>query len=432
MPGDLTTWQLLLSPACDQLRTAAAQTDPANVTEVARLRKLPNATAPLVAAALDLSLARRKAAAKFPPDLAATIVADPHGMEMASSLRAATHKAQRFASSGASHIADLCCGIGADALALRRADLRVTAIDIDPVRAWMAAHNADCESIVADVTATDALPQADAFHLDPARRTESSASTPARRTFDLRDHLPPPEAWLALIERQKTVHPHTPLRAAIKLGPGTDLSHLAALFPSDLPLQLEYISERGRLTQAVLWLGQLAASPTDPQQQSPPPLRATLLTHDAANTLAGEAAPLPPRTRALDSARYLHEPDPSLERAQLLHLIAAQHALEEFHPNLGLLISEHAATTPWLSTFEILHADTWSDRRAHAWLAAHGGGIVEVKTRGKAVDPDPIQRQLSGTGPNPFVIFILKLHSPTHADNRQMLICRRCAPAQSP
>ena len=132
-------WEsVLANPA---LLAAAEKCDPADVAKVAQLRK--KGTAPEVKLALDLVIARKKAAVKLPAELAAGIFADPQAVEQASSWKVASWKARRFAAvaSGAP-VFDLCCGAGFDTLAFADAGLRVEACDLDPVRAWMAGRNA--------------------------------------------------------------------------------------------------------------------------------------------------------------------------------------------------------------------------------------------------------------------------------------------------
>src|SRR5690625_686933 len=70
----------------------------------------------LAAAVLTQSRLRAKAAAKF-GELAAGMLFTPAGLEQATRLPVAAHHAQRYRAADARHIADLTCGIGADAMA---------------------------------------------------------------------------------------------------------------------------------------------------------------------------------------------------------------------------------------------------------------------------------------------------------------------------
>lgn len=365
------------------LRLAAAS-DPSEVASVSRLRK--NYSAPQVGVALELIKARRKAIAKFPAH-ADALMADVAGVEQATSLTAATHKAQRLLEAGVRGVTDLCCGIGGDAMGLAAAGLDVVATDRDPVRAWMAGHNAGCVSRVADAESLldeSASPDT-ALHLDPARRTG------AGRVFRLADYQPDPATIHALLTRFPD--------AGVKLSPAVNLTELEEQLPDAVALgEVEFISEAGRLVQAVLWTGRLRTRPRNPQART-----ATLLIDGRAHTLTGT----PDEAGFGFPERYLYTVDAAAERAGLLHLFG----LPAIHPRLGLLTADAIVDNPWLTGFELLAELPYSaknPKKIKAWLADHDGGIVEIKTRGKAVDPDPLQRALRGSGSTPYTLFILR------------------------
>ncbi len=383
-----SVWRELTEPRHAELVAAAAGCDAHDPAQVQRLRRL--ADPPLATAALQLAAARRKAAAKF-PDHAQTLLADAVGVEQATSRPVADHKAGRFADRGG-RVLDLCCGIGGDAMSLHRAGLPVLAVDREPLRAWMCQRNADCDAAAADVTALDL--QHSAFHIDPARRN------PTRRLHRFADHEPGPAALLHLLRRNPT--------GAVKLSPAVDLDEL-----SDLGFrgEVEFISEQGRLVQAVLWTGDLQRAPRS----------AALLTATGAHRVAGEPATPP----VAPIRRYIHTADPALERAGLLHTLH----LPLVHPALGLLTDDHPHASPWLTPFEVLEHVPYRLNKLKAWLAAHDAGAVEVKTRGRAVDPDPLQRELQrrAVGATPYTLFILRW------DRRLMAtITRRVSSTQTP
>ena len=70
--------------------------------------------------------------------------------------------------------------------------------------------------------------------------------------------------------------------------------------------------------------------------------------------------------------------------------------------------------------YEVLAQLPWRPRKVKAWLQANDGGIVQVKTRGKAIDTDAVQRQLRGNGAEPYTVFGLRLGTP-----RIAIIARR-------
>jgi len=124
----LTTLDALRSPAGEAALLEAATLAPdeaAYLKAHERLRK--RYPADLAQAAIETVLLRRKAARKF---------AHPEGMfftrdalEQATTEPLARYRAARFAGLGV--VADLCCGIGGDALALARV-AHVIAVDRDP------------------------------------------------------------------------------------------------------------------------------------------------------------------------------------------------------------------------------------------------------------------------------------------------------------
>ena len=343
------------------------------VSDIARLRdRWP---ADMVHAALDLHAARRRAAGKFgPASRAATLWSDDEGVQMASSPHAARYKAERFRSllGDAAGIVDLCCGIGGDLMGMTESGLDALGVDADPCRAWMASKNTGCGTLAAD--ALDARVPDHPFHLDPGRRTD------AGRTHDTDAYAPSPDVWDAVIDKHGT--------GCIKLNPGVR--------PSDLPSGgLEILSERGRLTQALVWTGSLATASR----------RATRLDDRGAASIEGE----PERTdEAHPIDDWIATVDPSVERADLIPALLRDSGAAPVHPGTGLVTSDRPIDHPMLTWFRVLDAFRYDERTAKAALASHGAGVVEVKTRDKLVDPDSVQRRLRGSGGETLTLFVLR------------------------
>lgn len=409
---NLSTWQTLVEPAHEELLRVAADTNPRDVAAVDRLRKL-TPDRDLIHAALQLAEARRKAIPKF-GKRAATLWADPQGVEMASSSIAAAHKAHRFRDCPAhTPIIDLCCGIGGDAMQLGETAMPVTAVDLDPVRAWMAGRNARCASLVADAKHVDV--EHAAIHIDPPRRT--SASGGVSRLWRLSDLHPGADEMRALFGRARG-------GGAIKLGPGVDHAEVRARFPRS---ELEIISENGTLTQAVVWIGE--AMRTRPGQAC-----ATLLqghpddrpaswlarTIQIRGTPDERPAPIAADNRPL---RYLFEPDDTVERARLQHVLCDTVHVPLLHPALGLLTADALIDHPMLTPFEVIDTLPWNTKRIREALAAYNAGIVEVKTRGGIVNPDHVQHDLRGTGDEMLTVFVLRFDRELRA-----IIARRLTP----
>ena len=191
-------------------------------------------------------------------------------------------------------VADLCCGIGGDAIALARAGIRVLAVDRDPLTAQAARANADALGLAglvevreADVTEVDTASY-DAVFVDPARRGGRG------RIFDPEAYSPP-LSWAVQAARKA---PH----AALKVAPG--IPHDAV--PAEA--EAEWVSDGGDVKEAVLWFG-----------TEPGAVRATLLP--GPRTLLSRGLP-DPQVRPV--GRYLYEPDGAVIRAHLVAEVAEQ------------------------------------------------------------------------------------------------------------
>src|ERR1700722_7945058 len=163
---------VLLTPQGQELlsRLAAAGAAATTLALAERLRReYPPA---LVAAAMAQQDLRRAAGAKF--TRAAQMLFTRAGYEQSSSERIARYRAARLAQAG--RVADLCCGIGGDLIALASAS-DVLAVDRDATQARLALHNAGGYGRAAG--AMPAFPDGrdiplaglDALFIAPARRS---------------------------------------------------------------------------------------------------------------------------------------------------------------------------------------------------------------------------------------------------------------------
>lgn len=369
-PGGLAEWRALVTERARALLAgigAIDDLDGLRPSDVDRLRAI--GPAELVAPALELVRARRRATRRI--EGAERLVLDVEGVEQASGTAVARHKARRFSTLAPHGVVDLCCGVGGDAIELRaalpQAALRV--VDIDPVRAWMAAHNAGAEAVHGD--AAEQLLGGAAFHVDPARRVAGGGRR-LRRIADYRPGLPVLARLVA-----------SGAAGAIKLGPGVALDEV----PSGPATELEVIGERGSLVQAVSWCGGLASAPG----------QRTATRLDDRLTFSGVPRSL--RGRADGGVgRYLLVADPALERAGLLGTRAPE-GFAEVAPGLGLLTGDGAVDDPWFRAFEVVEGPLpWREKRLKEVLRAHDAGTVRVKVRGRVADANAAEVALSGEG----------------------------------
>lgn len=396
---DVSVWEQLA--AMPDAQAAAAAVDSRDAASVARLRKRFDAD--VVAAALELADARRKAGgtsggapAKFAR--APELWCDVQGVEQASDDAVARWKAQRMREvlGAGAEISDICCGIGGDAMALAAAGLRVTAIDLDARRAWMAARNAGCASRVTDAESLDLA--GIALHADPARRDERGGT----RSWNIDDHQPG-RAWMERAFTQARA-------AAIKFSPGVDRREFGALVDrlggavrgADI-LEWEFIESRGTLVQAVAWSGAFARDAGK--------TRATvLLAGGAAHTIVG--MPDDARADRLGAFRdpragaFLCEPTPALERAQLLTEAARGFDACEVTRGMGLVESTAPIAGPWFESFEIVCESTVRADALAAAMRAHGLAPRSVRVRGNAADANAITRALGCNPKGDGVVFV--------------------------
>ena len=141
------------------------------LTIISRLRKA-GYSATLVTEVVTQARLRTRAKAKF-GDFAKEMLFTEAGLEQATRLQVAAIHAERFRQKGFTTVADLGCGIGADALAFASLGLSVTAIEQDAHTAALASFNLapfpNATVSVGDAQNAD-LSAFDAIWLAPARR----------------------------------------------------------------------------------------------------------------------------------------------------------------------------------------------------------------------------------------------------------------------
>ncbi|MFF7210418.1 methyltransferase domain-containing protein [Streptomyces sp. NPDC008238] len=374
---DLDAFSALLTDEGQLLLASLRDYDPAaELATATRLRREHDAG--LVAAALTQARLRQRAAAKFGED-AYRMYFTPEGVEQSTRASVARHRAERFAALGVRRLADLCCGIGGDAVPLARAGVQVLAVDRSPLTCAVARANAEAlglsgliEVRCADVTET-AVDGCDAVFADPARRGGRG------RIFDPEAYSPP-LSWAVAAARK------APL-AALKVAPG--IPHEAV--PEDA--EAEWVSDHGDVKEAVLWFG-----------TAPGARRATLLPSGASLPAAG----LPdPRVRPV--GRWLYEPDGAVIRAHMVADVAAQVGGGLIDATIAYVTSDEPHTTPWATAYEITDVLPFNLKRLKALLREREVGVLTVKKRGSAVEPEEVRRRVKPQGPNAATVFLTRV-----------------------
>lgn len=371
---DLATFEQLLSPAGQLLLDEVAQRAGVE-SDLALGTRLRKTYAPaLVAAAVTQHHLRGKAVPKFGAD-AARMHFTHDALEQSTRMPVAAHRAGRLASTGATSVVDLGCGIGGDLIALARAGLRVRGVELDPVRAAIAGANLraldlDGEVICADAQTVEVGPDEVAF-IDPARRDGRG------RTFSTSD-LQPPWDWV----RQLLAG-----RAVAKLMPG--LAHNAV--PSGV--EAEWVSDGGSLVEACLW-GTPFATATR---------RATVLPSGDGLVSTGEPVAV------ADIGTYLYEPDDAVIRAGLVSELAATIGGWLPDPHIAYVSSDAAHTTPLARGFRIIDELPFREKPLKAALQVRRVGTLTVKKRGVDIVPEELIRRLKLKGPNTATVIMTRM-----------------------
>ena len=327
------------------------------VRTVAALRKAGHSPG-LVAAVMGQARLRARASSKFGP-FAATMLFTEAGLEQATRLSVAALHAGRFQRAGIGWVADLGCGIGADALALAALDIEVTAVERDEVTAAIAAYNLASWSNArvehGDAESAD-LSGVGGVYLDPARRDG------ARRLADPADWSPSLDFAFGLAERLPT---------GVKLGPGIDRD----LIPAEAEAQ--WVSVDREVVELGVWFGTLAR----------PGVRRSALVvgeHGTAELVAAADSDDEP---AGSLGEYLYEPDGAVIRARLIGDLARSLGGRMLDPTIAYVTADTATATPFAACFRVVEDFPLDKKVLKKEVAARGIGTLEIKKRGVDIDP---------------------------------------------
>jgi len=383
---------LLSPPGQEALARVAELYDdaarPALAIAEALRREYPAELAAAAMAQYELRLSARE---KFSRAMEMLFTRD--GYEQASSETIARHRAARFAA--ASRVADLCCGIGGDLIALaasaRQAKAAVLAVDRDPVHARLAVHNTGVYGVAGQVRACVAdvrdiaLHGVDAVFIDPARRAGT-------QRFRAGVSQPPLDWCLGLTERVPAV--------CVKAAPGLP----AELIPPGW--EAEFIADRRDLKEAVLWSPAFATAAR----------RATVLP--AGDTLAAQPGAQGDPVPVTEPGEYLLDPSPAVTRAGLVEDLARLAGARKIDPRIAFLTADSDLSTPFARTLRVVESAPWNEKRFAVRLRELGVGAADIRRRGLAGDVDQIRRRLKLNGPRRATLVITRV-----SDKPWGLIC---------
>jgi len=377
-----------------RLAVAAGDTATSPLALAEKLRR--EYPADLVAAAMTQRDLRRAAEAKF--SRAAEMLFTRAGLEQSSSETIAAYRADRLKNAGR-RVADLCCGIGGDLIALAKAS-EVLAVDRDETHARLARHNAAVYGRAQRVTAVVAdvrdikLTGVDAVFIDPARRSgPDTASAGTARRFRAGLSEPPLDWCVALTSQVEAV--------CIKAAPGLP----EELIPPGW--EAEFIAEARDLKEAVLWSPSLTGASG--------PRRATVLApfQDGAaphsqTLVARPGDPVPLR----EPGEYLLDPNPAVTRAGLVEDLARDLGEDaaKIDPRIAFLTLDRDAQTPFARTLRVRYSAPWHEKSFAKRLRELEVGAVDIRRRGLAGDVDQIRRHLKLEGKNRATVVITRVN----------------------
>ncbi len=321
-----------------------------------KLRKIYSVEA--VTAALETSLLRRAAQAKFPQ--ASQLYFSREALEQATPWLVANYRQRHFAAG--SRLADLGCSVGGDALALAQS-CHVLAIDREPLRLAMLAANAQALGLSNQIAIQEAdfttleFAGYDGLFIDPARRSNG------KRIWDVEQYQPP----LSTLERWRK---QVPIHGA-KVAPGIPDDAVPAGY------DLEFISLDGDLREASLWWR---------EGQAGGQRKAVVLHSDGAeHSLI--AQPEQPAAALSEPCAYFYEPDPAVIRAHAVADLAAQHNLAQFDASIAYLTSDNLVQSPLLRGWQIEQWMPFNLKALRHELQAREIGRVTVKNVDRQLRP---------------------------------------------
>ncbi|WP_432476802.1 THUMP-like domain-containing protein [Nocardioides sp. GXQ0305] len=361
---DLDAFRWLLTDDGQQLLAAATSVEGDELTIQRELRR--QASPEQVAAALTQVELRRRAAAKFGAE-AARMYFTPDGLEQATRLSVARHRAARLGAASVSTLVDLGCGIGGDLVAAAAAGITAAGVDLDPVRVAVAEANLAALGVpgavmVADATTVDTTPF-DVAYADPARRSARG------RTWSVDDWEPPWSFVEALLRRD----------SCVKVAPGVPHE----LLPEGV--EAEWVSDHGEVKEAALWSGRLATTAR----------RATVIGDGGLATLTDEDDP---GAGVREVGDFLYEPDGAVIRAGLVTAVAAGVDGGLVDEHIAYLTSDASYRTPFARGYRVLERLPYREKQLRAALRERGVGVLTIKKRGVSVSPEELRHRLALRG----------------------------------
>jgi hypothetical protein len=179
----------------------------------------------------------------------------------------------------------------------------------------------------------------------------------------------------------------------VKISPGVKLNEISAY-----DAEIEFISLRGELKEAVLWFGDLK---NGKRQASILPGR-HILRNDG-NTVLADCQPSQP-------LGYFYEPDPAVIRAGMVRKLMFMLKAAQVDPEIAYLTGAKKIITPFARVWTVEDWFPFQLKRLRAYLHSRNVGRVTVKKRGSPIRPDELinSLRLPKKAPEVRVVFLTK------------------------
>ncbi len=371
----------LSSPAADEHLRIATKLFEKNLNPLKTAKLLRKTITPQQAAVvMEQAQLRIRARRKFPQ--ADSMFFTGRSLEQSTSLLIATYKAKRFAETD--RVADICCGIGGDLMALAnrphsQSATETVGVDSDPIASCFAAANVKALEIAntrIECTSFEEfdLKPFDAIHIDPDRRTKG-------RTVMGSFFEPSLSSVFEKVSLDRQL-------IGVKTAPATEeQSH-------DFPVEREWIGGWRECKQQILWAG--------PQIEEGSRV-ATIIAKDGKHChfRVADSCEKPEGLKmAEEIGPYIYEPHASILAAGLGEALAHKYSMQYLSRGIAYMNSErvHNDAEPILKGYRVDKVMPVDLKQIQKTLKAMEVGQLVIKKRGvDQVLADNISRlKLSG------------------------------------
>lgn len=360
------------------------------------------------AVVFDIASLQTKAIRTFgtPVEDAAVWWVTRHALQQSTHHCVATLKASWM---GKGRVADLCCGLGSDLIALARRG-PACGVDIDADVLAFTVANLRAAGVAADLHQADVtngeparlIADAERIHIDPDRRFDGQRHTAA-------DDLVPD--WSRVRELLQSCG-----GGLVKLAPATQLPGTA-----EADIHRTWIAAGGSVREQTVIAGGVLDDPW---------IRAQAMVMGGSSAISirnGVASVFAPKADVnLDVAvaevevgQWIVDPDTAIRAAGLTAAFATATCSQLLGGPSGFLTCDDpAGLAPWLEMMQVarvIDVVGCDDRKLRRWFRAHDGYPDVIKVRGGDMDPAVMRRHMKGCGTIPMGLWIGRQGKRTYA-----------------